>query len=335
MSTTEIATQKKPELRVIIEGDEFRARIAAVLPKHLKADRMAKIAAGALARTPGLKKCTVQSFMLCMLQLSQWGLEPDGRRAHLIPYKDQCTLIIDYKGVVELVMRTGLVKNIYADVVRPGDVFRWSVGTLEEFVPHWLRQDAGKPKEAGEPVGAFCRIVFSDGNELCHVMPKAEIEQIRKASPSGGKSDSPWQKWPYEMWKKSVFKRMSKWIPWSAEIRDAIETDDENERIRGDATVEARISTTEFAGMLDAPEEEPESETIEGESSETQETKEPETSNKQPGNIALALDSLASAKTKADLKARFDAEFNNFTWSDAQELELDANYKECLAKLGR
>jgi recombination protein RecT len=319
----------KKDLRAIIEGDEFRARIGAVLPKHLSAERMAKIAAGALARTPKLAQCTPQSFLLCMLQLSQWGLEPDGRRAHLIPYGDQCTLIIDYKGIAELVIRSGMVATLHADVIRPGDLLEYSMGVLSNHVPHWLRTDAAKPATPGEPIGAFCRVVMKDGAQVCHVMSKAEIEKVKQASRSSGKSDSPWLKWPDEMWKKTVFKRASKWLPWSADIRDAIAADDANE-----TTVEPapRMATSELAGLLDAPEDvDEEPLAIEGDHAESTEAQS-ESAKKPPGDIKAATKAIARSGPDAQaIKAKYESLRDEFAWTDEEALKIEAMYHDQLA----
>ena len=56
-------------------------------------------------------------MLKCLMDLSAMGLEPDGRRAHPSPAKGQCTLIIDYKGLVELIRRSGDVVSIRAETV--------------------------------------------------------------------------------------------------------------------------------------------------------------------------------------------------------------------------
>jgi recombination protein RecT len=78
------------------------------------------------------------------------------------------------------------------------------------------------------------------------VMTRDEIDSIRKRSKSG--SSGPWVTDFAEMAKKTVFRRASKWIPLSSEIRDAYERDD-------DSLVEAtptRISVTELRSVFDA-----------------------------------------------------------------------------------
>lgn len=216
------AVQKKETkgltIREMIEGDAFKAQIKKALPKHLTPDRFIRIAITAMTRTPKLTQCTQASLFGALLNLSQLGIEPDGRRAHLIPYGQECQLIIDYKGLVELVMRSGLVANIHADIVCENDVFEYNRGIITN---HLI--DFKQSRGVVYAVYAICR--FKDGTEKSEVMTKEEVEAIRTRSPAG--KSGPWVTDWNEMAKKTVFRRLSKWLPLSPEYRDALEVDDD------------------------------------------------------------------------------------------------------------
>jgi recombination protein RecT len=212
-------------LRSHLASPEFAAQVAKALPKHVSADRMIRVALTAITKTPKLADCTQASFFQALLNCSQWGLEPDGRRAHLIPYGNVCTLIIDYKGIVELCFRSGNVKAIHADIVRQGDLFSYSSGYVEKHTPWFLRTDSDKPSKAGEVFAAYCIVQMKDGAAKHDVMSKDEIEAIRKRSRAG--TSGPWVTDWNEMAKKTVFRRCSKWLPWSAEIIDAFDREDD------------------------------------------------------------------------------------------------------------
>jgi recombination protein RecT len=212
-------TDKKPQgLKALINSDAMRAQFALALPKHLTSDRFTRICLTALTRTPKLQDCTPESFMRCLLDLSAMGLEPDGRRAHLIPYGKECTLILDYKGIAELVMRSGLVASIHADKVCENDDFEVNRGSI---VCH--RVDYKKPR--GESYAYYVLITFKDGSEKSEVMTRDDVDAIRKRSRAGG--SGPWLTDFDEMAKKTVFRRCSKWLQLSPEIRDALEKDSE------------------------------------------------------------------------------------------------------------
>lgn len=196
--------------------------IARALPKHMSADRMARVAITALTKTPALNECEPASFFKCLLDLSAMGLEPDGRRAHLIPFRNnkrnvtECQLIVDYKGLVELAYRSGEIASIHTDVFCEGEEFIEDRGKV---ISHRI----DRSKQRGKPLGAYCIVTFKSGSEKHEVMGIHEIEAIRKRSRSG--SSGPWVTDWSEMARKTVFRRASKWLPLSSEILEAFERD--------------------------------------------------------------------------------------------------------------
>jgi len=216
MSETQLV--KKTDIKSLINSDSMREQFARALPKHLTAERFARIAITALTRTPKLQECTPESLMRCLLDLSAMGLEPDGRSAHLIPYGKDCTLVVDYKGLAELIMRSGLVSSIHADKVCEGDVFDTDRGRI-------LKHSVDYRGERGAAYAYYVIVTFKDGGEKSEIMTRHEVEAIRKRSRAG--NNGPWVTDFDEMAKKSVFKRAAKWLPISAEMREAFDKDDD------------------------------------------------------------------------------------------------------------
>lgn len=231
--STQLAQQQQPsrDLKGLLNSDKQREQFAAALPKHLKPERFVRVATTALMRVPNLAQCTPESFMKCLLDLSAWGIEPDGRRAHLIPFKNnrsgtyECTLILDWKGLAELALRSGMISKLHADVVCENDVFAYNLG---EITAHAI--DFRKPR--GEPYAAYALAVTKDGATFVAVMQKEEIEKIRDRSQGYRsaiqyKKENPWLSDPSEMWKKTAFRRLSKLLPLSPEFRDAVAKEEE------------------------------------------------------------------------------------------------------------
>lgn len=255
MSTAVTTTTTTDTLRGMLAGDEFKRAVSQVLPKHLTPDRFVRVAILAMTRTPKLAQCEKASFFGSLMTLSQLGIEPDGRRAHLIPFENrkrgvvECQLIVDYKGIAELVQRSGLVSNLHADVVCENDEFEFNCG---EVTKHKI--DFRKPR--GLMYAAYAMARMKDGSNKCEVMGRDEIYLVRdkssgwKAFKAGYAKESPWadaQSEP-EMWKKTAFRRLSKWLPWSPEIRDAIEKDEEPIEV-----TTTTVSTVDpLAGLLGA-----------------------------------------------------------------------------------
>lgn len=213
--STEIT--KKNDIRSLIAGDSFKQQVALALPKHMTPDRFARVALTALTRTPKLMECTRESLLRCLMDCSQLGLEPDGRHAHLIPYKDTCTLIIDYKGLMALARRSGDVSVFRAELVKEADEFAWENGTVTHKID-WR-------KDRGNTQCVYSYVRFTSGAEDWEVMTLAEVDAIRKRSRAS--SSGPWVTDFDEMAKKTVIRRHSKRLTLSPEFADALEKDDD------------------------------------------------------------------------------------------------------------
>jgi recombination protein RecT len=210
---TAVATKQKT-IQDIIRHD-MAAQFALALPSVCTPDRFVRVALTTINKTPKLAQCTQGSLLACLMDCASLGLEPDGRRAHLIPYGDKCTLIIDYKGLIELARRSGEVSNWRAEVVCDFDKFSFKNGVVEHEID--FRSDRGAP------FAVYSECKFKDGTIDYEVMTIAEIDAIRKRSRAG--NDGPWKTDYLEMAKKTVIRRHSKRLPLSAEFRDALEKD--------------------------------------------------------------------------------------------------------------
>lgn len=220
--STEVA--KKPADVASVFIDRLKDSWMAVLPKICTPDRFARVALTCLRKNPKLavalqtqegRLSLSQQFMKC----AELGIEPDGRRAYLIPYKNDIQLIIDYKGIAELAMRSGQISNIHADKVCENDEFEYNVGTIEKH-----RIDF--KNDRGKAYAYYAIVTFKDGTKKCEVMSKAEIDMIRRRSKSS--NSGPWVTDYDEMAKKTVFRRLSKWLPLSPEMQKAFDIDDED-----------------------------------------------------------------------------------------------------------
>jgi recombination protein RecT len=298
----EATKPKQATIRQQLESEAFKNSLSKILPKHVTPDRMARVAILALTRTPLLSQCTQASFFRCLMDLSQWGIEPDGRRAHLIPFynnKEQhyeCQLIIDYKGIVELVYRSGVVANIHADIVCENDDFVYDRG---ELVRHKINFKADR----GKMYAVYCLVRMKDGTEKCEVLTKQEVDGIRARSKAG--KSGPWVSDYNEMAKKTAFRRVSKWIPLSAEIRDAALEDDDtiDGEIIQPTKSSPRIGLDDLTLMIESEERQPEPE------------QEPEQEQSQPEEIpvqdAYVVNSVKALLSKATTMESIDEIVNS------------------------
>ena len=274
----EIVKKETKEDIVQTYVDELSAGWLKVLPKVCTPDRFARVAMTCIKKdgklvaamqTPDGKKSLAAAFMKC----AELGIEPDGRRAYLIPYGNNVTLIIDYKGIAELAMRSGMISNIHADKICENDDFEYNVG---EITKHKI--DFKKPR--GSSYAYYSIVTFKDGTKKCEVMSKNEVDEIKERSAAWKnylkyKKECPWNTDYDEMAKKTVFKRLSKWLPLSPELQKAVDIDNEDYIIEQPKKQNAPIDTDWSALPLEeeAPEninpetgeiiEEPEQETME------------------------------------------------------------------------
>lgn len=236
MSDTQlVAPNQRKDIRDYIQS--YASEFALALPKIVTPERFVRVALTCINKNPKLLQCTRDSMLACLLDCAQLGIEPDGRRAHLIPFEDRrnnrfiCTLIIDYKGLADLVRRSGEVASLHADVVYEADEFDYSFGT-GQFLRH-KPSFKTPPKDGEEPIAAYSYVKLKDGQETFDVMPIAGVKKVRdksqgyRSAVAYKRNDHPWMAHFDEMAKKTVFRRHSKWLPFSADLREKIEKDDE------------------------------------------------------------------------------------------------------------
>jgi len=206
---------QKTDLKSLIT--QMSKQFARALPKHITPDRFLRVSLTAITKNPKLLACTKESVISCLLDCSQIGIEPDGRKAHLIPYGNQCTLIVDYKGLVDLARRSGEIADIHADIICKNDEFIYSYGS-DSRLSH-------KPnlQSRGEVLGGYSFVKLKDNSFSFEVMGVEEINLIRKRSKAA--NSGPWVTDWKEMAKKTVFRRHSKWLPLSSEYQEAIDKD--------------------------------------------------------------------------------------------------------------
>jgi len=190
-----------------------RSQIQAALPKHLDADRLTRIALTTIRQTPKLLECDPLSLVKCILQAAAIGLEPDPilGRAYLVPYGRECTLIIGYKGFIDLARRSGEIQSIEAHVVYEADEWRFSYGLEPE-----LYHRPADVTNRGKVVAAWALARFKDGGYQFEVMSLAELEAVRKSSRAG--NNGPWVSHTAEMYRKTVLRRLSKLLPLSPTV---------------------------------------------------------------------------------------------------------------------
>lgn len=246
--TTSLADLKKTSKMVASQAgigqvkafmESQKATLAAVLPRHVSADRMLKIALGAMRTTPKLMNCTVESLMGAVVQVSQLGLEPNTPLGHayLIPFDNrqkqitEVQIVLGYKGLIDLARRSGQIVSIAAHEVCANDHFEYAYG-LDERLEH--RPAMG---ERGEIIAFYAVAKLVGGGHAFEVMSNQQVLDIRDASQGwkqakryGKTENSPWGAHYAEMGRKTVLRRLFKYLPVSIELANAAALDELNAR---------------------------------------------------------------------------------------------------------
>lgn len=206
-----------PSLKGWLESETYKAEIAKALPAMLTPERFLRVALTCVNKTPKLAECSQGSVLSAMMSCASLGIEPDNRRAYLIPYGKDCQLIISYMGLIELVRRSGEVASIRAETVCEKDEFAWLNGEITHKV------DWRNPRGDVQAVYAVCTL--KSGESQSCTMTRDEVEAIRKRSKAGG--SGPWVTDWAEMAKKTAIRRLCKLLPFAVEAHEALEREDD------------------------------------------------------------------------------------------------------------
>lgn len=217
----------------LLQDPKVKGQMALAMPKHMTPDRLMRIALTEVRKTPELAKCEVSSFMGAIMQCAQLGLEPGSALGHayLLPFavnkkvgnqwqkvRTDCQLIIGYRGMIDLARRSGQIISLSSRAVHAKDEFSYEYG-LEETLHH-------KPAEGerGDLTHVYAVAKLVGGGIQFEVMSKADILKIKETSKA--KNSGPWVSHFDEMAKKTVIRRLFKYLPVSIEITRAVVLDE-------------------------------------------------------------------------------------------------------------
>ena len=232
-------TQVKPrseaaDLASFLASPAMKSQIQAALPKHMTPERMARIVTTEIRKNPALVKCERNSFLGAVIQCAQLGLEPGNSLGHayILPYdkrekqngnwvtvRTDAQLIIGYRGMIDLARRSGQIISISARSVRQGDEFVYRFG-LDEDLIHKPSEEV----EEGDITHVYAVAKLRDGGIQFEVMSTKQIEAVRQQSKA--KDNGPWKTHWEEMAKKTVIRRLFKYLPVSVEIQRAVMLDE-------------------------------------------------------------------------------------------------------------
>lgn len=216
--------------------DKVKPQLALALPKHLTADRMARLALTAFSTTPKLQECDPTSIAASIMTAGQLGLEPGVNGAgYLIPYGRTCTFVPGWKGLVDLVSRSGR-GTVFTGVIFKDQRYTFTDGARRDLIIH-EESDLDAPEDITH--------AYAIGWVKDSSMPIIELWSVEKIKKHRDKYNKVGSKhYSYRDWemycRKVPLLQVLKYMPASVELSNAIGISNASEAGRG-ATIENGI----------------------------------------------------------------------------------------------
>lgn len=158
-------------------------------------------------KRPALEVCTKDSVCNALFNTVVQGLIPSRKQVYYIVYGNQLQAQRSYFGTQAVVKRLPGIKDVWADVVYPGDAFE-----ISKLRGGWKLEKHESKYENIDPenfVAAYCVIEFDDGRpDYMEVMNRKQIETSWNKSRS--KDQAVHKEFPDQMAKRTVINRACK-----------------------------------------------------------------------------------------------------------------------------
>ena len=236
--TTVVEKKNKTIFDIIQAGAK---QFATALPKHVNSERFVRIAITTIRQNPKLAKCSQESLLGALMVSAQLGLEPGTLgQCYLIPFENkkagtvECQFQIGYKGLIELLRRSGQLSDIYSYTVYENDDFNIEYG-LSRTLTHKPNFD-----ERGEIKGFYAVAILKDGAKAFEYMTKDEVVKHEEKYRKGSYKNDVWNKNFEEMSQKTVVKKLLKWLPVSVEFLEMAAKDEKSFKVIDDKSTEVQ-----------------------------------------------------------------------------------------------
>ena len=205
----------------MLDRPDVAQRMQEALANGVDIDTLKRVAVMEINKSRALQKCSPATVLTAVADAGRLGLSIGGAlgQAYLVPYGSTCTMIVGYRGLIELARRSGGVQKVEAHTVRERDHFEIRYGSEDELVH--------RPQpftDRGDVIGVYAIALLESGARQFVTMDTDEINAIRDRSRAG--RNGPWVTDWAEMAKKTAVRRLIKMLPLSVEAQRAIDNDD-------------------------------------------------------------------------------------------------------------
>lgn len=208
------ASAKMNTLKDFLSGEQAMSKLKSVAKDFMKPDDLIRMALVAVHRNPQILQCSQASILAALMDAAELKIKPGGMmgRGYLIPRKNkntqqlECCFDPGWRGLIDIMRRTGEIKRIEAHPIFSNDKVRVVYGLTPVF-----EHEPNMSEDRGEIVGAYALAEFKDGTFQVELLTAADLKKIRASSMS---ANGPWKGWDDEMSRKSAVRRLSKYMPY-------------------------------------------------------------------------------------------------------------------------
>lgn len=239
------------------ELDRMAPQFRMALPAHIKPDQFIRTVLTAVNQTPALTSADRRSLFAACMKAAQDGLLPDGREGAIVTFGNQASWMPMVFGLMKKLRQSGEIASITARIVYENELGQGRFTFIIDEGAERLKHEPMLSGDRGKAALVYATARFKDGTVQNEVLTVADVEKVRQASKS--KNGGPWTQWWEEMARKTAIRRLSKYLPLSAEDRRAVDReaeDTEFQELKRDA-IAAAPQSIDAARMLGAPEEPP------------------------------------------------------------------------------
>lgn len=212
-------TSNLPTLRDQVS--RMQGEFGKALPGHITPEKFVRTAQTAIALTRNIEKVkSPASLLAACSKAASDGLILDGREAALVvDYNGDVQYRPMMRGILKLAYNSGEIKSIVVETVRENDIFIYSPTDANQPIRHTI--DLRAPR--GEVYAVYAKAELKDGGIVFEVMTTEDVNRIRdrsdayKAFKNGKIKSTPWSTDWSEMARKTVFRRLSKYLPSSTD----------------------------------------------------------------------------------------------------------------------
>lgn len=199
--------------------------LGAGIPGHMTVEREIRTATVMLMQSKDLQAATPASFYVAVSVAINSGIGLGNGKGYLVAYKGNCQYVPGWKGLIDLVQRTGRA-SAWTGVVRKGDEFDYQLGD-SPFLHH-------KPGDSEEhaDITHYYAVGRVKGAEFPHlvVWSSAKVHKhLKEYNKVGGKHYAAKNDDNFEAYgRKVVLLQVIKYLPTSVELENAIAAENAN-----------------------------------------------------------------------------------------------------------